>query len=219
MRSSGDPGVNTPLLVRGRLSILETVARAVSKWFPKCLDLRQKPTFRIVVAYEDSETARHARNVCDYMVKRPGPQCQFIGQMWGFDVLQVPECRELAAKGAASADVIMLSSHGTRDLPGEVKAWIELWLRDKGDLQALVALLDHPHTYAGPSWPIQDYLAGVAERGQIPFFVEPDTWPGKGPQQIHLPLEPISDGGTPPFLPLESAAAQRHEAAHWGINE
>ena len=99
---------------------------------------------RTVVAYEDSEAGQHARSVCDYLVERLGPKCRFVGQMWGFDVLRIPECRELAAQGAAGADVVMLSSHGVGDLPGEVKAWIELWLRDKGDLQALVALFDQP---------------------------------------------------------------------------
>ncbi len=209
----------TPLLLGDSSSIVRIVARAVSKWFPRYLELRQKPTFTTVVAYEDSETAQHARNVCDYLVKRLGPHCRFVGQMWGFDVLGIPECRELAARGAASADVIMLSSHGTADLPGQVKAWIELWLRDKRDLQALVALFDRPHTSRGQSWPIQDYLAGVAARGQIPFFAEPENWPGKGPQQIQLPLEPVLGGGTRPFLPLQTATTRRPEVAHWGINE
>jgi hypothetical protein len=195
------------------------VARAVSNWFSSYLDLREKPTFRAVVAYEDSEAGQHARNVCDYLVARLRSKCRFIGQMWGFDVLRIPECRELAAKGAATADVVMLSSHGVGALPGEVKAWIELWLRDKEDLQALVALFDRPRIQAGQDWPIQDYLAGVAARGQISFFAEPDTWPGKGPRQIHMPLEPSLDDSIHPPLPLEAVTNRSRDAAHWGINE
>jgi hypothetical protein len=195
------------------------VARAVSKWFRNYLDLRQKPMFRTVVAYEDSETGYHARNVCDYLAERLGRECRFIGQMWGFDVLRIPECRELAAKAAASADVIMLSSHGAGDLPGEVKAWIELWLRDKADSQALVALFDRPRVEAAQYWPVQEYLAGVAERGQIPFFAEPDTWPGKGPHQIPLALDPKPDGGTHSLPPSQGATTARPEMAHWGLNE
>jgi hypothetical protein len=183
------------------------------------LDLRQKSAFRTVVAYEDSETGQHARNVCDYLVKRLGPECRFFGQMWGFDVLRISECRALAAKSAACADVIMVSSHGVDELPGDVKAWIELWLRDKSNVQALVASFDGPCTRAGESWPIQDYLAGVAERGQIPFYVEPDAWPGKGPRQIPLPLESVPEGGTRPLLPLGGVTAHWANAAHWGINE
>jgi hypothetical protein len=195
------------------------VARAVTKWFPTYFGLRRKPTFKTVVAYEDSETGRHARNVCDYLIKRLAPDCQFIGKMWGFDLLRLPECRELAAKGAANADVVILSSHGEGDLPGHVKAWIELWLQEKGNPQALVALCDRPYVQTGRTWSIQDYLEGVATRGHIPFFAEPDAWPGKGPHQIHLPLDPVANRGNDPRLPLEAVTPRSHDAAHWGINE
>ena len=195
------------------------VARAVTDLFSSSPALQKGRTFSLVIAYEDSETGQHARNVCDYLVERLAPECRFTSQMWRFDVLRIPECRELAAKGAASADLIMISSHGVGDLPGDVKAWIELWLRDKGNLLALVALFDGAPCQADQDWPIQDYLAGVAERGQISFFAEPDTWPGKGPHQIHLPLEPYPDASTPQLLPLDAAMARSPDAEHWGINE
>jgi hypothetical protein len=171
------------------------------------------------VAHEDSETAQHAHSVCDYMVERLGPRCRFTGQMWGFDVLRIPESRELAARGAAAADVVMVSSHGTGDLPGEVKAWIELWLRDKADHQTLLALFDCPRTEADQYWPIHEYLAGVAQRAQIPFFAEPDAWPGKGPHQLSLPLHSFAEAGKRFLLPLSTPAIRRSEVAHWGINE
>jgi hypothetical protein len=191
----------------------------VSEWFPTDLDFRKGPTLRTVVAYEDSEAGQHARNVCDYLIERLGPNCRLIGPMWGFDVLGIPECRELAAKGAASADIIILSSHGLGDLPGDVKAWIELWLRDKGDLQTLVALFDRPRNQPDQYWPIQDYLASVAERGQIRFFAEPDAWPGKGPYQIALPLEPRFEGSAGALLHSDAMTNMSRDAAHWGINE
>ena len=195
------------------------MARAISNLFSTSLDPWEKRTFSAVVAYEDSETARHARNVCDYLLEQLGTDCRFVGHMWGFDMLGNPECRELAAKAVASADLVIVSSHGIGDLPGNVKAWIELWLRDKGDLGALVALFDRPQTHAEQYWPIRDYLAGVAERGQLSFFAEPDTWPGKGPHQIPLPLEPFSDDGGPLFLPLQAVASLSSDAQHWGLNE
>jgi hypothetical protein len=195
------------------------VARAVTDLFSSSLAVQKDRTFSLVIAYEDAETGQHARNVCDYLIERLAPECRFVSQMWRFDVLRIPECRELATKGAAAADVIMISSHGTGDLPGDVKAWIELWLRDKGDLLALVALFDRPPCQAGQDWPIQDYLAGVAERGQITFFAEPDTWPGKGPHQIHLPLVTSSDGSIQRLMPIDAVTARSPDAEHWGINE
>ena len=130
------------------------------------MDSQADAAFSVVIAYEDHETGQHARNVCDLLVETLGRECKFTSQMWRFDVLRIPECRETAAKGAAKADLIVISSHGVGDLPGEVKAWIELWLRDKGDLMALVALFDRPRVRVRQDWPIQEYLAGVAARAQ-----------------------------------------------------
>jgi hypothetical protein len=195
------------------------VARVVTDLFSSSLAPQKDRTFRIVIAYEDFETGQHARYVCDYLAERLAPECRFLSQMWRFDVLRIPECRESAVKGAAAADVIMISTHGVGDLPGDVKAWIELWLRDKGDLLALVALFDRPRGQVGQDWPIQDYLASVAERGQISFFAEPDTWPGRGPHQEYLPLEPSAEGNTQPPLPLRPVTTPDSDAAHWGINE
>jgi hypothetical protein len=183
------------------------------------LDSQADATFSVVIAYEDLETGQHARNVSDLLVESLGPECKFTSQMWRFDVLRIPECREAAAKGAAKADLIMISSHGVGDLPGEVKAWIELWLRDKGDLLALVALFDRPRGWVSQDWPIQDYLAGVAARGQIDFFAEPDIWPGREPHQEQLVLDPGPYGNTQPLLPLKALTTPDVDIGHWGLNE
>ncbi|HVM49939.1 MAG TPA: hypothetical protein VMU04_18060 [Candidatus Acidoferrum sp.] len=194
------------------------MARALANSFTSSLGLRNKRVFRAVVACEDSETAQHARNVCGYLLEQFEP-AQFIGQMWPFEVLRIPECRARAARGAASADMVMLSSHGAGELPSEVKVWIELWLQDKGDLRALVALFDRPRVHSAQDWPIQEYLAGVAERGHIRFIAEPDNWAGKGPRQIPLPLDGVPGLATSAQLPLELAGVHTSGAAHWGINE
>ncbi len=199
--------------------MLHTVARSVNDPLASSLDSQAGATFSVVIAYEDHETGQHARNVCDLLVETLGRECKFTSQMWRFDVLRIPECRETAAKGAAKADLIVICSHGVGDLPGEVKAWIELWLRDKGDLLALVALFDRPRVRVSQDWPIQDYLAGVAVRAQVEFFAEPDTWPGRDPHQEQLPLDLGPGGGTPALLPLPAVTTPDADIGHWGLNE
>jgi hypothetical protein len=186
---------------------------------PCSLEAKCDSTFNVFVAYEDSGSARHAQEVCDVLFERLGTECKLICQMWRFDALRSAECCTIAAREAAEADLIMISSHGAGELPGEVKAWIELWLRDKGDLLALVALFDGPLPEAGPDWAVQDYLAGVAERGQISFFSEPDVWPDNPPPETHSLLELSLDASAQPFWLPEAITLPDPNIGHWGLNE
>jgi hypothetical protein len=195
------------------------MARATSdspRTFPES---QEDLALKVVIAYEDAETGRHARNVCHALVEHLGRQWQFASEMWRFDVLRLPECRELAARGTAQADIIMISTHGAGDLPLDVKAWIELWLRDKRNLLALVALCDRPQDPSEPDWPIRSYLAGVAERGQVDFFAEPDNWPGKGLYQEHFALEYGADGTSDLLLPPGVVTSADRNVGRWGLNE
>ena len=174
---------------------------------------------KIVIAYEDTEAGRHARNVCNALTEHLGPNSEMTSEMWRFDVLRIPECRELAGHGAAQADIIMISTHGEGHLPGDVKAWIEMWLRDKDGLVALVALCDRPQSARGEDWPIRSYLAGVAQRGQVEFFAEPDVWPGRGPYQEHFALDNRAEGIPGMPLPTVAAGTTDMSFSHWGLNE
>src|ERR1051325_527110 len=90
-------------------------------------DLQANPLINVVIAYEDFETGKHAKKTYDFLVEHLSEQCRFINQMWKFDVLSIPKLREMAAKDAAMADIVIVSCHGAEDLPADVKAWIELW--------------------------------------------------------------------------------------------
>jgi hypothetical protein len=195
------------------------MARSTIEFLPKLLEAECESAFNVFIAYEDLEAGQHARDICDPLFERLGADCKCISQMWRFDVLRTPECCALAAKEAASGDLIVISSHGVGELPGEVKAWIEFWLRDKGELMALVALFDRPHPGSGPDWAIQDYLAGVAERGQISFFAEPDVWPDQEPRQTGVALEPSLYGPPEAWRPPEAVTLPDPNMGHWGLNE
>ena len=82
----------------------------------------------VVIAYEDLETGKRAMKTYEYMVQQLGDQCLFANQMWKFDVLAVPKLKEFAAKDAAAAEIIIIAAHEGRELPAEVKSWIEMWL-------------------------------------------------------------------------------------------
>jgi len=133
----------------------------------------QNSTFNVLIAYEDLETGKLAKNTYDFLVEKLGGECAFTNQMWKFDVLTIPHLRELAVKDASKADIIIMACHGSR-LPSEVKAWIELWLGAPRRPFALVAMLD---CYRDQSYSVNEvrgYLADVAKRGEMEFFAQPD---------------------------------------------
>src|SRR5579862_6505421 len=87
-------------------------------------DTEGSNALNVVIAYEDLETGKRAMKTYDYLVEHLGDQCLFTNQMWKFDVLAVPKLRDIAAKDAVAADIIIVAAHEGNELPAEVKAWI-----------------------------------------------------------------------------------------------
>src|SRR6266542_491555 len=121
-------------------------------------DRDTNPALNVVIAYEDLETGKRAMKTYEYMVQQLGDQCLFANQMWKFDVLAVPKLKEMAAKDAAAAEIIIVSAHEGRELPAEVKSWIEMWLSYKTEASALVGLFG-TETETNP---VRSYLAEIA---------------------------------------------------------
>src|SRR5262245_57788797 len=88
----------------------------------KSAERESAPTFNVVIAYEDFETGKNAKKTYDFLVEHLGHECEFSNQMWKFDVLALPKLKEMAARDAADADIIIISAHGTSELPPEVKS-------------------------------------------------------------------------------------------------
>jgi len=181
--------------------------------------LDAKPKFKVVIAYEDFEAGKHAKKTYDYLVGNLGWECQFTNQMWRFDVLSIPKLRELAAAAAAQADLIIISSHGSEELPEPVKAWIESWLGQQGNGLALVALFDCPREESQKTRAVRAYLAGVASRGGLEFFGQPDDWPGRRNRGGPLLSQGNSDLGGRTLSALAGVAQQGPGFPRWGINE
>jgi hypothetical protein len=177
------------------------------------------PPFNIVIVYEDFETGKQAKRTFDFLAEHLQGECQFTNQMWKFDVLNIPRLREMAAKDAAAADIVIISCHARNELAPEVKAWIELWLAEKNNTIALVALVGSPPGFTTQTMALRRYLAEVALRGGMEFFAQPEdaqaanSWapllmPQRSSQPINLPVASLA------------RAVQREGVfPHWGINE
>ena len=160
----------------------------------------------VVIAYEDLETGKRAMKTYDYLVEHLGDQCLFANQMWKFDVLAVPKLKDIAARDAAAADIIIVSAHEGNELSDEVKGWIDQWLKYKTRASALVGLFGAESVDS----PVRDYLASIAKRAKIEFFCQPGLWPGRTNK---------GDSMDQTLSVLASVMQEDHEVLHWGINE
>jgi len=172
--------------------------------------------FNVVIAYEDFKSGKHARRTCDLLAETLGNSCRFSSQMWKFEILSIPKLREMAVHDAGLADVIIVSCRGSNELPTDVKTWIELWLGEKREALALVALFDSPTEDSHQADMIRDFLAQVARRGQMEFFAQPYEWPGKGLGEPRHSTRATSPWEEETLSTLSIVVQQEVSAPRWG---
>ena len=135
------------------------------------LDLADRPIFSVVIIYEDSAAGKWAKHFYDRVIRELIDECDFSLELWGFQVLAVPEIGNSAAKAAAQADIVILSMHRKTQLSVQTRDWIERWSGLIGDdRSALVALLDQPGMSRSTAASTLDYLRKVADRKGISFY-------------------------------------------------
>jgi len=96
--------------------------------------------------------------------------------MWLLTELRTPQLRSIAASEAAAADLIIVSVHHAETLSEEVRKWIDLWLKQRGNRPAVLLALFDP-LYLGTSSSIQAYLREVAKRGHMEFLSRSEEKP------------------------------------------
>lgn len=172
-------------------------------------------SLNIVIAYEDFEAGKHAKSTYDFLEAQLGREFQISNQMWKFDVLCIPKLREMAAKDAAMADIIIISSRGG-ELGSEVKTWIETWMSRNSQVLAMVVLFTGGGVDPRERNATREYLFEMARLGRMEFFAQPDDWPGR-----HNGQEQRLNCSTGTFKALSTlAGAVEHDVyPRWGINE
>ena len=132
--------------------------------------------FAVSAVHEDSVTGARADEFCQTLVKCLGRNCKIAKEMWLLTELRTAQLRSIAAREAASADLVIISVHHAEALPDEVKSWIDLWLKQKGSRPSVLLALFDP-LYLGTSGSIQAYLREVAKRGNMEFLARSEEKP------------------------------------------
>ena len=135
------------------------------------VDLGDRPTFYVVIIYEDSRAGRRAKYFYDRVIQELEDECDFNLELWSFQVLALPGIGNSAARVAAQADFVILSMHGKSQLSVQTKDWIVRWSGLIADCQpALVALLDSRATGRVTVASTLDYLREIANQNNISFY-------------------------------------------------
>jgi hypothetical protein len=126
------------------------------------------PVFRAVLIYENFAAGVRARRFFERLARAWNKPLE--EQMWNFAVLGIRETRNAAASAARKADVVAVSVSGQMELPGVIRAWLDMWLWLLEDEKpALLALFDSAST---PNvTPIGAHLSCVARSVGIDFFL------------------------------------------------
>jgi hypothetical protein len=125
----------------------------------------------LTAVFEDSNTCTRVKDFCQAMARELGAHCKITQHVWMFSTFRMEELREIAAREAAVADLVILAARPAESLPEEVQNWIEKWLEQKGARRSvLLALLDRP--FDGSVNPVGTYLEKVADRGGLDLLVD-----------------------------------------------
>jgi hypothetical protein len=173
------------------------------------------PELSVVIAYEDLETGKHALNTYNYLAENLGKDSRLAQNMWKFGVLGIQKLREMAARDAAEADIIIISSQGGGGLPVPVRAWIDQWLASGARPLALVALFDCSSSH---SRGVRTYLAEVASRAGIAFFSQPGHPETPLEKLTEIPI-PERINGHRTLDTLAVTVQSEVRIPRWGINE
>ncbi|HXG46714.1 MAG TPA: hypothetical protein VNO52_03750, partial [Methylomirabilota bacterium] len=128
-------------------------------------------SFNIVVACEDSDTGARALRVCGRIIGRLWRDFTFTTDLWKFGDPAGLNPIKSAPQPTKTTDMVILSTHDRRELPGEVKQWLRSWINDPAKpRRALVALLDeHRKGGDGPS-STELFLRSVTSTSNVDLF-------------------------------------------------
>ena len=134
------------------------------------LRTRGRPSFNTVLIYEDLNSGKRSWNFYEELTRKFEEDFEFSHLMWSFSMLADPQTLHLAARSAADANLVILSSTGATELPARVKDWVECWVRfANSQNSALVTLMDHK-AKAGTVALTHSYLRQVVGSRKIDFF-------------------------------------------------
>jgi hypothetical protein len=127
----------------------------------------------VVVIYEDAATRQQAVSFCDDLVERFWARFHFEISWWSCSELQSARSSRNAAAKAIESDLVLLATCPGKDLPPELKDWIEGWVSQRtAGGGSLVALMDAGAVANGFAVQKYIYLRDVAHFAGMDYLTQ-----------------------------------------------
>ena len=217
--SSAKAPIGTRLELMPNVISMQSIMKSIAVTADETAFNDEAPTLRVQLVYEDAQTGLRAKQALESLAEHLKLEADFHIGLSRFDLLREPAFRELAAREAEHADILLLSAHGRDVLPPGVLSWLEQWLARHGaDPRALVLSFD-PDAEGSPG--ANQTLALVETAAQpggvdvFPHFGEtPRSDREAAAKDIHYRAETRS-------VLLDEALWQveMDSRRHWGIND
>jgi hypothetical protein len=126
---------------------------------------------RVVVVYDTIDAAQHATQALARIHRQVGTATEFIPLGWSFDLLSEPEWRAIALEDALQADILMLATSRSGELPLSVIDWLGSAIAGKsGNSDAVVAFLGIGETGAQSPSPHSRWMQSLSQSAGLDFF-------------------------------------------------
>jgi hypothetical protein len=157
---------------KARIVCMDAILTKLRVW-PAWRKMKQ---INVSAVHEDFATGARVDDFCETLARCLGVSCKVSKELWPLTELRTPNLRAIAAGEAAAADLVVISVHHAESLPGAVKSWIDLWMKQKGSRPAVLSALFDP-LHLGSSGSIQTFLQGVARKGHMEFLARAEEKP------------------------------------------
>jgi len=175
------------------------------------------PMLHVHLVYEDLRTGARATKLVERLGEDLKLEADFRLTLTLFDNFREPQLGDLIAAEAEDADILLLSAHGRRELPGAVISWVQEWLK-KESVGPRALVLSFDAEAEGTAWASQfvGHLQGSARLASVEVF--PHF--GRGAiQEGEYSLEDIQYRAETRTALLDEALYRIKPSSHWGINE
>jgi hypothetical protein len=131
----------------------------------------------VLIAYDDVAAGKHAKELCDRLLRRLGPGYEMRITPWSLAALELPSLAAMAPGDALRPELLIIAVNGEQPLAAAARKWIRRWaLRTRAAGGAVVAQL-HSILRMGqelaPAYGELQRIVGNFRPGFFPTVAEP----------------------------------------------
>lgn len=134
--------------------------------------MEKKENRSVFVLYEDGTSRTSAVHFCDHLIERFWTRCAFDISWVSFEELKDRDRAAWASEKAASSDMIVMATHPTGWLPGEIRDWAEALVNRRHEREGVLFGLGDPGGGGEMSTSKFAWIRQVAHRAGLDYLTQ-----------------------------------------------